>query len=433
MPSKKRAWVISVDMGYGHQRAAYPLKDIAFERIITANSDKIISDKEEMIWHRLRLSYEFVSKIKEIPVIGKFAFGIYDRFQSISPFFPFRDLSKPNLGVIYFRRLILKKGLCKSLIDYVKKENIPFITAHFIPALAAHYFGLKKIYCIVTDTDINRVWVPDKPEKCNIKYLAPCEHAVRRLKEYGVKDKNIILTGFPLPKENIGGKKHDVLKKDLSDRLPNLDPHNVYLSRYRDTLKKSLGKNFKKKSSHPLTITYAVGGAGVERDIGIKIINSLKDKINKNEIIVNLVAGTRLEVKAYFENKLNEIGIKKEVGKNINIIFALDKKTYFSSLNEALHKTDILWTKPSELSFYTALGLPIIIAPPVGAHENFNKEWLEHIGSGFVQKKPEYVNDWLFYWLENGRLAEAAWEGFIEAPSLGVYEIEKAVFRKSKK
>ena len=41
----KKAWVITVDMGYGHQRAAYPLKDIAYERIITANSDKIITPK----------------------------------------------------------------------------------------------------------------------------------------------------------------------------------------------------------------------------------------------------------------------------------------------------------------------------------------------------------------------------------------------------
>lgn len=425
MSSKKRAWVISIDMGYGHQRAAYPLKDIAFERIITANSDKIISDKERKIWYNLRYSYEFISRLKEIPFIGKLAFGVYDKFQSISPFFPFRDLSKPNFGVIYFKRLILKKGLCKSLIDYVKKENIPFISTHFIPALAAHYFGLKNIYCVITDTDINRVWIPDKPEKSDIKYFASCRHVVMRLKEYGVKDKNIILTGFPLPKESIGGKNHSVLKRDLGERLSNLDPKNVYLSRYKDVIKKHLGKHFRKKSSHPLTITYVVGGAGAEKDIGVKIVNSLKDKIAKRKVIINLVAGTRLDVKSYFEDKANIDGV--------NIVFALDKKTYFSSLNDVLHKTDILWTKPSELSFYTALGLPVIIAPPVGMHENFNKQWLEHIGSGFVQENPEYVNDWLFYWLENGRLAEAAWEGFIEAPSLGVYNIEKVVFGKSTK
>ena len=430
MVQKKKAWIISVDMGYGHQRAAYPLKDIAFERIISANSDKIISKKERKIWDRLRSDYELISRLKEIPVIGRVVFGIYDRFQSISPFFPFRDLSKPDFGVIYFKRLILKKHLCKSLIDYIKKEKIPFITTHFVPALAAHYFGLKRIYCIITDTDINRVWVPANPKKCNIKYLAPCNHVVMRLKAYGVDEKNIILTGFPLPKENIAGKNRAVLKKDLGSRLPNLDPKNIYLSRYKDTIKKGLGKALRKKNTHPLTITYVVGGAGVEREIGIKIVGSLKERIAKREVIVNLVAGTRLDVKSYFEDNLNLIGMEKEIGNSINIVFALDKKTYFANLNNILHTTDILWTKPSELSFYTALGLPVIIAPPVGSHEYFNKEWLEHIGSGFVQKNPEHVNDWLFYWLENGRLAEAAWEGFIEAPNLGVYNIEKAVFKK---
>ena len=430
MAQKKKAWVLSVDMGYGHQRAAYPLKDIAFERIITANNDKMISDKEIRIWERSRIFYEFVSRLKELTFIGKLIFDIFDHFQSISPLFPFRDLSKPSLGTLYFKRLILKKGLCKSLIDYIKKKNLPIITTHFVPALAAHYYGLKNIYCVVTDTDINRAWVPDKPKKSKIKYLAPCEHVVMRLKEYGIKGKDIILTGFPLPKENIGGMNQSIIKKDLGQRLVKLDPKKIFISRYKYNIKKTLGKNFKTKSSHPLTLTYLVGGAGAEKDIGIKVINSLKDLILKKKVVVNLVAGTRLGIKSHFEEQLNNIGLKEYLGKGINIIFALNKKDYFSELNKVLHTTDIIWSKPSEVSFYTALGLPVIIAPPVGSHEHFNKEWLEHIGSGFVQKNPEHVNDWLFYWLENGRLAEAAWEGFIEAPNLGVYNIEKVVFKK---
>lgn len=137
---KKRARVISIDMGYDHQRAAYPLKDITFERIITANSDKIISDKESKIWDNLRRSYEFVSRLKELLFVGKLVFSIYDKFQSISPFFPFRDLSKPNFGVIYFRRLILKKNLCKSLIDYV----------NYLPIL--RYLGLISIGSVSLNT-----------------------------------------------------------------------------------------------------------------------------------------------------------------------------------------------------------------------------------------------------------------------------------------
>ncbi len=425
-----QAWIVSVDMGYGHQRAAYPMKDIAFERIITANSDKIISQRERKIWFRSRLFYEFISRLKSIPFVGKAIFGIYDKLQTISPFFPFRDLSKPNFAVLYTKYLI-GRGLCKSLINYVQRERMPFVTTHFIPALAAHYLGLKQhVYCIVTDTDINRVWVPDKPKDCRITYLVPSRHAAMRLKQYGVSDERMNLTGFPLPKENIGGRNRSKLKRCLGDRLPNLDPKRVFISKYSDHIKNHLGaKSLRKKSSHPLTITYVVGGAGAQRDIGTKIIKALRERILKKELRVNLAAGTRLDVMSYFSEHLELLGMKDELGSGVNVILALDKKTYFSTFNEALRTTDILWTKPSELSFYTALGLPVIIAPPVGAHENYNREWLEHIGSGFVQEDPEYVNDWLFYILESGRYAEAAWNGFMDAPNLGTYNIEDIVLQ----
>lgn len=422
-----KAWVVSVDMGYGHQRAAYPLKDIANERIITANSDKIISERERGMWHRYRMSYEFLSRLRQVPFIGGMTFDIYDKFQSISSLFPFRDLSKPTFQVLFFKKRILKNGLCRSLIDYVKKQDIPFISTNFIPAIAAHYFGLKKIYCVVTDTDINRVWVPDKPRDSKIKYFAPCRHVVMRLKEYGIDEKNIFLTGFPLPKENIGGKNLVVLKEDLGERIPILDPTGVYVKRGKEILEKKLGKFLKKKITRALTIAYVVGGAGAERDIGVKIAKSLKQRIQKGSVNLILAAGTKMDVKSYFENELEKIGLRKNIGKQIKIIFALDKKTYFSDFNSALRKTDILWTKPSELSFYTALGLPIIIAPPVGAHERYNREWLGHVGSGFVQENPEFVNDWLFYWLEDGRLADAAFQGFLEAPVMGTYEIERLI------
>jgi hypothetical protein len=40
MPKKtfKKAWVLTVDMGYGHQRAAYPFHDIANQEIIALKS-----------------------------------------------------------------------------------------------------------------------------------------------------------------------------------------------------------------------------------------------------------------------------------------------------------------------------------------------------------------------------------------------------------
>lgn len=428
MGDKKRgrAWVISIDMGYGHDRAAYPLKDIAYKKGITANNYRIIGRKEQAFWYRARRFYEWVSRLKQIPIIGKFVFGIYDKLQTISPFFPFRDLSKPNLGVIYLEGKI-KRGFGKGLIDYIKKEKLPVISTHWFPAMAAYYNGVENIYCVITDTDCHRIWVPSLPKESTIKYLAPCEHIVTRLKEYGIPEEKIILTGFPLPKENIGGKSKGTLKRDLAIRLKILDPKNKFLSRYPNDIKVELGKYYNAKQKRPLTITYIVGGAGAEKEIGIKILRSLKDKIKRKEVILNLVAGTRLDVLSYFTD-----GVKKEkmdglIGRGVNITYCLGRNYYFKKINEILRNTDILWTKPSELSFYTALGMPIIIAPPVGAHEVFNKQWLEHIGSGILQENPDYVKDWLFYWVDKGRFAEAAWEGFTEAQNMGTYHIEELI------
>ena len=46
----KKAWVVAVDMGYGHQRASYPLKRIAFGgKVINANKyDGIPEDDQEI-------------------------------------------------------------------------------------------------------------------------------------------------------------------------------------------------------------------------------------------------------------------------------------------------------------------------------------------------------------------------------------------------
>src|SRR3972149_3083414 len=369
---KGKAWIISVDMGYGHQRAAYPLKDISFERIITANNDRIISEKEHNTWEKSRRIYEFFSRTRDIPFLGKLTFGLYDQLQKISPFFPFRDLSKPTFSVLKVKSLI-KKGLCASLIDYTSKEDIPIVATYFLPALAYDYHG-KKCHCVVTDSDINRVWVGDDPKKSRIIYFSPCKHASQRLKEYGVPEERVIETGFPLPKENIGANK-EILKRDLAARLANLDPHGVFFGKYKGIIdeKFGLGKNLtfkglKKMKSHPLTLMYAVGGAGVGKEIGMQLVKSLKKRILDSEIRIVLNGGTKLELMSYFRHEIEAMGLKEQIGKNILILFAVDKKSYFGLMNKLLRETDILWTKPSEMSFYTALGLPKIIAPPVGAH-----------------------------------------------------------------
>ena len=61
-PADVRAWVATADMGLGHQRAAYPLRDIAEGGLITLGKAENTSNSENRLWQRMRRGYEFSSR-----------------------------------------------------------------------------------------------------------------------------------------------------------------------------------------------------------------------------------------------------------------------------------------------------------------------------------------------------------------------------------
>jgi hypothetical protein len=418
----KRAWVIAADMGYGHQRTAYPLKDIAFgSKIINANSYDGIPEKDKRFWQQTRSLYEFISRFKRIPVVGDFLFSILDRFQKILSYYPKRDLSMPSISlrnIFYF----IKSGWGADLIDRLKKNPLPMVSTFFTPAFMAEEADYPNdIYCVVCDADINRTWVSLNPKKSKIKYFAPCTWVRDRLKLYGVNPKNVFLTGYPLPKENIG-QNAEILKEDMRHRLINLDPKKRYRKLYEPLIKGTLGELLE-KSDHPLTITFSIGGAGAQKEICLNAVNALKDKIKNKELRFIIAVGVREELRKYFAENIKELKLDGWV----HILSAITTYEYFQRFNEVLRETDVLWTKPSELSFYAGLGIPIIIAPPIGSQEDFNKRWLLHTGAAVSQENPKYVDQWFFDLLNSGNLAEIAMQGFIEIEKMGAYNIEKII------
>ncbi|MFH1291861.1 MAG: hypothetical protein ABIH87_01555, partial [bacterium] len=266
------------------------------------------------------------------------------------------------------------------------------------------------------------------PKKSRIKYFAPNARVMERLKLYGVREENIYLTGFPLPKEIIGGAKGTIIKKDLKARICNLDPKGIFTEKYVRTLNAELGRGAcPMKKNHPLTLTFSVGGAGAQRRLGVQIVKSLKHKIRRNEIQVHLAAGTKKVAAEFFTKEIKKLNLGRFLGKGIFVDHYEDRETYFKEFTNLLHKTDILWTKPSEMSFYTGVGLPIIMAPSIGSQEVFNRIWLKQFGGGVTQGDPKYTNEWLFDWINSGGLARMAWNGYIEAPTHGAYRIESII------
>jgi len=434
MPNNnQKAYIIAVDMGYGHQRAAYPLRKLSINNeVLNANVYKGIPDADKKIWQNSRKSYEFMSRFKKTPLIGEIVWDIYDKLQEIPPFYPKRDLSAPTLQLKAIYSLIKRKNWGRHLFETLAKKPLPIVATFFIPAFMAEIFKYPgEIYCLATDSDISRAWAPLSPAKSKIKYFAPNHRVQERLKLYGVKEENIFVTGFPLPEELIGGANKTILRKELGFRLYNLDPKKVYLNHFKESINRHLGQaNFPQKKHHPLTITFAVGGAGAQRELGIEIAKSLKKQIIQNHLHLILVAGIHNDVSKYFRSELTHLGLGQQINKQIKIIFSQTKESYFRKFNQALKHTDILWTKPSELSFYTALGLPIIMSPIIGSQEAFNQKWLRTIGSGVNQEDPKYTHQWLFDWLNSGWFAEAAMNGFLEASTCGVDNIKKILANK---
>ena len=419
----KKAWVVSADMGYGHQRTAYPLQDIAFGgKVINANSYDGIPKKDKKFWHQSRFWYELISRAKNIPILGSASFAAMDKLQRISSYYPKRDLSKPNFMLrqnLYF----IKKGWGRDLIERLKKNPLPMVSTFFTSAFMAEQFGYPgDIYCVICDADISRTWVSLNPKKSKIKYFASNTWTRDRLKLYGVKPENIFLTGYPLPKENIGGEDMELLKEDMGHRLLNLDPKGKYRKTYAPLVNSMLG-DLPEKSNHPLTIMSSIGGAGAQKDICVKAINSLRHKIKNKELRFVISVGVRNELKKYFSDNLKDLKLDGWV----HILSGVSTADYFKNFNEALRETDVLWTKPSELSFYAGLGLPIIIAPTIGSQEDFNRKWILHVGAGILQDNPSYTDQWFYDLLEGGDLAEAAMEGFVEIKKLGAYNIERII------
>ncbi|MDD5098135.1 MAG: hypothetical protein PHD31_00190 [Candidatus Pacebacteria bacterium] len=423
----KTAWVVSINMGYGHQRTAYPLRFFAEgKEIISANDYSGIPESDKKIWENSRGFYEFVSRFKKVPLLGEFAFYLFDLTQKINEFYPKRNLSSSNFTQQRTYPLF-NKGWGKDLIERCSKKKIPFISTFYNTAFMAEHFNYPgDIFCIVCDTDMSRSWAPLNPKKSRIKYFAPTHRVANRLKLYGVKKENIIFSGYPLPIENIGGKHMETLKEDMGKRLLNLDPRKNYIEKYGALVREKIGK-LPKESGRPLTIMFTVGGAGAQKEIGIEIIRRLKKSINEKRLKVILVAGIKNNIKEYFEKEINNGGLGDMLGNGIDIICENSFDKYYESFNLALRNTDILWTKPSELSFYAGLGLPIIIAPTIGSQEEFNRRWLLSSGYGIDQRDIEHIKDWLFDWLESGYFAEMAMEGFVEVEKMGTMKIKEEV------
>ena len=300
--------VVAIEMGYGHLRPARSLGRELNVEIMHTDRPPLADAEEQRRWQSTRRLYESMSRVSGIPWLGPPLRGVLNSITDIPNLYPFRDLSGATLGVKLLERAA-RQGLGRSIVAYLQKHDLALLTTFYSPAVLADFHGYDRIFCVVTDSDVNRVWAPIRPASSKIHYLAPSGRVVRRLRAYGVRESQIELTGFPLPHSLVGGPEAPTLRKNLLQRLARLDPTQTFRQAFAADLE-HLGPL--PPTSEPPHLVFAVGGSGAQAELSASFLPSLRPLLERRRLRLTLVAGVRRGVKIRFEDEVARAGLSPE-------------------------------------------------------------------------------------------------------------------------
>jgi len=383
--------VAAIDMGYGHLRAAAALAEVLGTEVLQMDRPPLGDDRDREFWESIRDLYEPLTRFSQLPGLGGPMRALLDTITAIPRPWPARDLSGPSQGTRWMLKAA-RDGVGRALAQHLRGTGAPLLTTFYAAAILAEIHGADRLHCLVTDSDVNRVWAPPDSRKTRIRYFTPTERTRRRLEAYGVPRERIRTTGYPLPDALVG--RGDALGRNFAARMRRLQPHR----------------------GDPPLIVFAVGGAGAQVPLARKLVKGMQKQLRDGSLRLALVAGLRPEVGKALRDAVYAAGVDVEVLEDTDFF------AYLHRFNELLARADALWSKPSEMTFFAALGLPFISAPPVGVHEQWNLRWAADRGAALPQHDPASAGEWLLEWLEDGVLAGAA-EAGLKLPSKGVYEI----------
>jgi hypothetical protein len=389
-------------MGYGHLRAACALAERLGVPVRRADREPLSSPGEVRLWRTARTAYERLSRLSQRPLLGPPFRRLLQALTEIPPSAVPRPSRLPRFAVRFLERRIAH-GFGAGLCHHLQGSGESLVTTFYAPAIAADLLTSAAVFCIVTDSDVHPVWAPFDGGRSRIRYLVPAPETGARLRSYGVRADSITVTGFPLPaalEERAGPL--------LEDRV----------------------RRLQRGGDGPPLLTFAVGGAGAQSDRARELLRALAGPLRDGAVRLALVAGLRPRLARAFRSWADACGVDG-TGGAMTIVEAETFEVLYERFNAVLARTDALWTKPSELSFYAALGLPLILDDPVGDHERANARWVLAARAGVVRPADAEVGPQVLRWLGDGTLAGCARQGFARLPRGGAAAIAEAVFDRS--
>ncbi len=384
-------------MGFGHLRAAHNIAGYGHAPVLRVDRPPYVSGVDKFIWNGTLAAHTYGSKDAESK--GRF---LYKRFEGVMQI-P-QDHQAPSLNPSRFVRLMKGFGMGKVFFDLMNGSHPVLLHTFYVHAMLSQYWHYPgKNYLLLCDTDFHRVWVPLNPKEKNLEYMVPIPKSADRLMFYGVPADRIHVTGFPLPVANTGGKDLGVLANDFNVRA----------------------KRLEKDSSGPLTIMFPFSGAGAYSNVLAELVKALLDQIRGGSIRLIVSCGNNEEALRNAENLFVNYGL--EESEFTEILFDKDIFISFDRFNSALKSVDLIITKPGEIIFYAALGIPMVFLPPIGAHEVRNREYLIENRCAIDIVPISRFAKWLEDSRQNGSLLELAGMGYKNLPKTGAFEIHELV------
>jgi hypothetical protein len=266
--------------------------------------------------------------------------------------------------------------LMTPIFKHLPKE-IPFIATHVWPAQAAIHAGVKTVVNVIPDN-----W------PMALHLAEGSIHTVQTPSSY---------FGYKTLK---GMDKKKLLKPIPSDMLYEVGhyiDHELVKDLEEDCAKRlnRINKNEAKR------ILLTIGGAGAQKEIFIALIKRLLPKVITNEVALFINVGDHQRVWDGIVKEIPELGntattyfndwdktstfAQKALNESVSGIHAFYDEDIFAAVyasNLLMRASDVLVTKPSELSFYP---VPKLLIKRVGGHEAWGAIRAAEIGDGTIE------------------------------------------------
>src|SRR5689334_9857430 len=101
-------FVVAIEMGYGHLRAATPLAERLGTELLECDRPPLADAREQREWAETRRLYEGMTRLSQLPLIGAPLRRAVETLTDIPHLHPYRDLSPPTAGTRFLDRFIRK-------------------------------------------------------------------------------------------------------------------------------------------------------------------------------------------------------------------------------------------------------------------------------------------------------------------------------------